>query len=1033
MKNRNFRIATAATVALALIVGGASLSAYATSGAATPEAAPSEAALAVTANENIRAVDDAPAQTPAPAPQIGTEAPAAKPTRPAESTAPAAAPTSGTASTTAPEAPAETGAEATVESARAPLAEESVAADAGVVTPLAAPTVVPPGSKAVINVQVGGTRTAGGVVGPQPGVVLRLVTHSGGPSNTLYAPWATCTSDADGNCAILVPSSFTFPRDSNAPWVALQSTPAGVFSITMTRTGTQNTAVTTPYAFRTSSGDFAQGRITKYPPVGSSDSSVALNSTGIFQTSQDNPSLAPKCGLNIGLLVDLSSSLSGSQAALRTATTGFVDALTGTPTRLGIWTFGTTSPAAGSANTNSAMVSLATPQSAAPIRTKANGLTVPSDSGTNWDAGLRAITASSESLDLVLVLTDGAPTYRLSAGGTLNGAGNNTTVADIEAAVFSANALKAKGTTVMALGIGSAFTAANIENLKSISGTREGVDYLKVADYSALNAQLKALAGAQCDGTINVNKSVKTATNPAGSPAAGWTMSVENASRDSVAPASAVTGATGVASFKVNNLPIGTPRPITIAETQQPGYALEQQGGKNAVCTRADTKAAVTVTNVGATGFTVDAIANTSISCQIVNKEVTATVTVTKKWVVNGQNFAHGSQPFGAASYTLNGAAARTDFGTKQTGFTAGQSVTLAEPAPTQVPSGCRLLGVDGVETRVLVVGDNAFQLTNRFECTSTLQLNKVVRGGTAQPTDFTLKATPGGTGTSGVSVAVNPGTVVLSESGGPGEYRPVVAAGTTLVPGAVGSWVCERDSGSGFAGIADGRNGSITVGWGDKLRCTVTNEAATLILSKVVLNGTDTHALPSSWTLSASRLSGPGGVGSVHVSGAAKSAATPFTIAPDSEYRLAEIGLVNGFVRASLICDDGTRTFTPENDTIRVAANTSLHCEFTNAAVPKLTIIKTGWELSEIIPGTGPIGSPVIDTSIPRPTGSQVQWTYRVSNTGALPIENITVLDNKLAANAVTCPAANTRDDGTRFLAAGASMTCWARGSLTP
>ena len=81
---------------------------------------------------------------------------------------------------------------------------------------------------------------------------------------------------------------------------------------------------------------------------------------------------------------------------------------------------------------------------------------------------------------------------------------------------------------------------------------------------------------------------------------------------------------------------------MTVAETQQAGYTLVQQGGFNATCRRLDTNAAVTVTNSGAAGFSVTAATAYPVSCTVYNRAPApgATVVVNKTWVINGQSFA---------------------------------------------------------------------------------------------------------------------------------------------------------------------------------------------------------------------------------------------------------------------------------------------------------------------------------------------------------------------------------------------------------
>jgi len=57
-------------------------------------------------------------------------------------------------------------------------------------------------------------------------------------------------------------------------------------------------------------------------------------------------------------------------------------------------------------------------------------------------------------------------------------------------------------------------------------------------------------------------------------------------------------------------------------------------------------------------------------------------------------------------------------------------------------------------------------------------------------------------------------------------------------------------------------------------------------------------------------------------------------------------------------------------------------------------------------------------------PAGKIVTWTYRVTNTGETPLDDIVVTDSQLPDDAVVCPAST--------LAAGKTMTCTATGAVT-
>ena len=75
-------------------------------------------------------------------------------------------------------------------------------------------------------------------------------------------------------------------------------------------------------------------------------------SGGIWQNSLNNPTFPAKCGINVAIVLDLSNSVTDAAAgpAEGARPTAFVNALTGTPSQVGTFTFATSAPAAGAAN-----------------------------------------------------------------------------------------------------------------------------------------------------------------------------------------------------------------------------------------------------------------------------------------------------------------------------------------------------------------------------------------------------------------------------------------------------------------------------------------------------------------------------------------------------------------------------------------------------------------------------------------------------------------------------------------------------------
>ncbi|MCR2825102.1 SpaA isopeptide-forming pilin-related protein, partial [Microbacterium sp. zg.Y909] len=832
----------------------------------------------------------------------------------------------------------------------------------------------------------GGERTGAQTVGPLAGATFSV--YSGGtdtepdtdPANLV----GTCVTAADGLCEVTVASGAQY-------WIIETAAPPGYRIVDSFDVG-ETTITQQPYRLRTAV--IPPGETVAYPQQVTGSSNNLARGTQ-WANAAENPQVAQTCGLRVGLLVDLSNSLQASQQDLRNAAAGFVDTLEGTPSSIGIWTFAGGAPAAGAANTTLPLTPVSTASGAATVRNKANGLTVVNTGdwrqGTNWDQGLWQVTQASaaDTLDVVLVLTDGSPTFYgppgTGTGGAPSGPGSRTRIVEMENAVFSANALKIeRGTSVVGVGIGPA-SAGEEQNLQAISGPTEGQDYFLVDDYEDLRRFLEERALGECAGTVNVTKLVIPSDGDIAdaTPSAGWTFGATSETAGvTVEPASGETNDTGAVSFAARDIPVGGTADVTITETQQQGFELVPQGGANAACAD-NTGAPVAVTDSGDLGFTTTAQQGGIVTCTVYNRAPAPTVSlrVDKQWVVDGVSYDDGEQPVGTADLTLDGEP-RT-FGTTYTQFTPGDTVAIGEDV-TDLPSGCTYTS-SGAGDYVITQDDpNVVTVTNTVTCVTTLTLVKSIANGDATADDFTLTSSPiggtglpGPTGVSGTSAPVTPGVRYLLAETGPATYLQTVEEGATLIEGATGSWDCVV-GGSDY----DGADGGVTVALGQEVTCTATNQTAVITLLKEVVNDEGGTLTADAWELTADPAAGVPGLTPTTVTGApSATAANTFSVRPGQEYTLSEAGGGPGYRQFALEqLIDGV--WTEVEPTVSVPALGASTYRFVNVDVaPTLTLVKTvtndsggtaadtEWTLSATSPGepglTGVTGSAEV-TAVP-------------------------------------------------------------------
>jgi len=483
---------------------------------------------------------------------------------------------------------------------------------------LAAPS--PPGDP-VMTFTGGGDRTSDNAVAGTAGVQFREI----------HATPSTCTTQADGTCTLSPAFGGTHhPSQVGAPAGWFLSPQLGISpnSFTSDVTARDYSSVTAEVPL---SG-------TDVPSSTSGSTTNPTARSGVWAVSRDNPAVPGNCGLNVALLFDLSFSVDGNLRDLQNAGVGFVNSLQGTPSSVALYTMGTHAPVNSTNNSNFPLTPLTTTANVDAVNSKIRGYTIMNNPAqyTNWDEGMWQI-ANAEGppggtrphYDAVIVLSDGDPTVYGPTG--IGQTAVITRFIDVENGIFSANALKAKGTKVIAVGINA--THATTLNLRAISGPAELRDFF-TTNWVELETALRALALANCGGTVNVTKLVVPASAhhdlAAAVPAPGWTM---HATGPTVTPATATTNQTGAVSFATT----GASEPVTVTEDVKSGFRHFLVDGKNAACTNSAGRPVPVTDAATGPGFTVTAHALGIIKCKVYNEQLASSLVTTRLSAIGGE------------------------------------------------------------------------------------------------------------------------------------------------------------------------------------------------------------------------------------------------------------------------------------------------------------------------------------------------------------------------------------------------------------
>lgn len=951
-------------------------------------------------------------EEPAPPDQVDpvpptTEPPVAEPA-PVEPTVPETTTPEPTVPEPATAEPATPTAEAPAPQARTTAPQPAAPDAAAAVDDEVVPAVVPDPTTAqsVVTVKVGGVRTTLTQVSPLSGVTLQLFDGGTvGATTARLEPWATCVSDAAGDCSFVVPETGDGGANRDARFWVKQAgaAPGGYFSSPTLAIGGDTTSQT--FQFRTGAQLRGGTTYTSTTDFMVSSGRGFTASGGIWQSSLANPGLPPQCGLRVALVVDLSGSVGRYITEMRGAASTFVDSLTGTPSSVALFTFADNAPAVTGANLGLTPVS--TPAGAQTVKNRIATYTAGFD--TNWDRGLYQVAASSTAFDVAVVLTDGNPTVYAAH----EGPGDLTRFREVENGIFSANAVKAEGTRVIAVGVGDGLGGAP-DNLRAISGSTAGSDYYQTDDYAEAGEALRDLALGSCSGSVSVVKQVVPSsttgeTVTGARPSGGWTFDASTTSAG-VTPAvqsgSTVAG-TGAVNFPLQYAGGSSTATVTLSERQQDGFTLVTQASKRAVCTDIATGDPVEVTNDpdDPLAFSVDAPATAAITCTVYNRapQPQASLTVDKEWVVNGTAYTEGNQPIGlAAQLSVDGTPQA--WSSSRGGFVEGAEVEVAETTAITGRDLCEVTGSRITErdgqpvdlqvpsTVTLAAGDdNRLTVTNTVTCEAELTLVKQVAGGPALPTAWALDAVApdgslpgpsGATGTPGATALVTPGVRYPLVESGDGRYVQTVRPGAVLVPPSTGSWQCEQVDADGTVvpGFNDGINGGVTVPLGFRVRCTSVNQSATLTLVKEVVNDDTGTAEPADWTLTATPTGEvPDDVVAEAVAGSTEGGTVQ--VRPGTAYDLTEAG-PDGYALASLECSTGPGDTYVPTTTVTLAALDSVTCVFVNDDVAP----PPSWLLSK---SSDPADGAVVTE------GQTVTYTLHAVNDGEVVVTGATAVDD--------------------------------------
>lgn len=352
-----------------------------------------------------------------------------------------------------------------------------------------------------------------------------------------------------------------------------------------------------------------------------------------------NPVTPASCDVDYALVMDLAVSDAAELTSVKQSANAFVDALSGTASRVALFGFDQASPAGHNEN-NAELKPVKTAEEREKIAASVEAW--QAGSGRNWDAAFTAVREAKSTYDIVLFVTAGDPDSFGLEGSTAE----QSSLAAIEAGIASANQLKETGTRVVTVGVDSIASAPTDLLLRAVSGSENGSDWFHARDYADAAKTLTSIGRGQCAGSIEVEKRVIRADTvlpeqptadeltELSSPATGWKLDSSTLSKGTLIEnqfGSLTADETGKATVPVRFTAPNTSGEVTFSEVKQNGFspqAVYVNGTANsAVCEDTTSGENVDVDSVEgteATGGTVTARTGGNISCTMFVVELRA-------------------------------------------------------------------------------------------------------------------------------------------------------------------------------------------------------------------------------------------------------------------------------------------------------------------------------------------------------------------------------------------------------------------------
>ncbi|HTX11850.1 MAG TPA: VWA domain-containing protein [Solirubrobacteraceae bacterium] len=428
---------------------------------------------------------------------------------------------------------------------------------------------------------------------------VSLVRTSGPPGAVLIGGINSSGANGLTNSTVTVTRSGTPTTTLSAIRYSYSPTPAVGASGCVTASNTNGAKNVNPVLPRAPGVYTISFQAYSTATCGGTSSTVYSGGSVTVNTPASNPSTKLDCGLRVALVLDESASINATDAGhVRAAANGFVSALSGTGASVGIIAF------AQRARTGVPYTEVTPTTIGSTFSPFINGTTtgsflyppasVGTRSGTNWQGAFNQVYALGEHPDLIVFVTDGDPNGTNSTTSFTTTLDGGTDI--MGPAVTVANALKALGTRVFAIGVGEAVSnEASKSRLTAVSGPAEFTgtpphDHVATSDWTTvdfdqLKDKLGEIVGELCEGSLTVIKWDSTPNGPGWSEArAGewrFTATLTTSGHRWVHPdvgsvdsASLVTDNDGTARFEWELTHPEAAMLSVVRENSKPGYDL---------------------------------------------------------------------------------------------------------------------------------------------------------------------------------------------------------------------------------------------------------------------------------------------------------------------------------------------------------------------------------------------------------------------------------------------------------------------------